>query len=80
MKTYINKKFNIAFVINPDSKQELLQFDVKDGEILHETEGILKSISGDIAKEIEGFFCIKLSNYNVAIEDENYQFSIEDEK
>ena len=79
-KTYKNTTIGIAIIIEPESKSQLLQFDMRDGEVLYRTEGILKSISKDMKKEIEEFFSIKLVEFDVAIEDEKYQLSLEEDK
>ncbi len=69
----IIEKFNIAIAIVDDA---LLGYDVIDGEIHHDTEGILKEVCSELATLIEKNLHINLEDYGVSTRDEQIEIQI----
>ena len=70
MKMYINKKSKIAVKKDEDDTL-LLVYDIEDGIVREETEGILRTTEPEIGEEIAEFFKINLADYGVELYSED---------
>ena len=61
---YKNKTYQLAMKIDTLDKV-VLAYDLRDDEILQESEGILKGLDSFIAKEAEESLDIKLQEYGI---------------
>jgi len=71
----IIEKFNIAIAI---ADGVVISYPIKDGEIHHDTEGILKEVSSELATLIEKNLHINLEDYGVSTRDEQVEIEMED--
>jgi len=71
----IIEKFNIAIAI---ADGVVLSYAQKDGEIHHDTGGILKEVCSELATLIEKTLHINLEDYGVSTRDEQVEIEMED--